>query len=126
MISCSSSSSCSCHTDNESTYGMIFRVSNNRSICNGYLANKMISKRYRNNCNPENSESTENAGKTKTVYAEKNRYHISIVQLAEFSDIAWGKKKGFDLRNSSVVSLSGGNSVSYLITLVDNKVPMDT
>ena len=72
------------------------------------------------------SASTASAGKTKSVYVKKNRYPISIVQLAEVLEIAWRNKTGFDLLTSSVASLSGGYSVSYLITLVDNEAPIGT
>ena len=50
----------------------------------------------------------------------------TIVQLAQFFEIVWKNKSGFDLLTSSLVSLSGGHSVSYLITLVSNEVPVDT
>ena len=73
---------------------------------------------------PSNSVSA--AGKLKTVYVGKNQYPISIIQLAEFLEIAWKKKAGFGLKNSSVGSLSGGHSVSDLITFVDDEVPMYT
>ena len=70
--------------------------------------------------------SASNAGKLKTVYVGKNQYPISIIQLSEISEIAWKKKAGFGLLNSSVASLSGGHSVSYFTTVVENEVPMDT
>ena len=73
---------------------------------------------------PSNSVSA--AGKLKTIYVGKNQYPISIIQLAEFLEIAWKKKAGFGLKNSSVGSLSGGHSASDLITPVENEVPVDT
>ena len=66
------------------------------------------------------------SGKLKTVYVGKNRYPISIMQLAEVLEIVWKRKACFDLIAPSVGSLIGGHSMSYLITLVDNYVPIDT
>ena len=65
------------------------------------------------------SYSVSTAGKLKTVYVGKNQYPISIIQLAEFLEIAWKKKAGFSLLTYLVCYLSGGHSVSYLITIVD-------
>ena len=76
--------------------------------------------------NRVDSAITADAGKPKTVYASKNQFPIYIVQLAEVLEIAWRKKAGFDMLASSVGYLSSGHSMSDLITLVDNKVPMDT
>ena len=46
--------------------------------------------------------------------------------MAKVSGIAWRKKAGFDMLTSSVIYLSGGHSVSDLITLMDNKFPKYT
>ena len=78
------------------------------------------------NCHGNLVNSASTAGKLKTVYVGKNQYPISIIQVSEISEIAWKKKSVFDLLTSSVASLRGNHSVSDLVTLVENKVPMDT
>ena len=50
----------------------------------------------------------------------------SFLLLDKCSDIAWRKKSDFDLLTSSMSSLSSGHSMSDLIKLVGNKVPMNT
>ena len=69
---------------------------------------------------------TAGAGKPKKVYVRKNKYPIYIVQLAKVMEIAWRKKAGFSLLNYLAGYIISGYNVSYLITLMDNKVPMDT
>ena len=95
---------------------MIAFTSGNRSSCHSYLENSVSCNRDRSHGDPANNASV--GGKPKSVDIGNNRYPISIIWLDEVLDISWRKK--------SVGSLSGGHSVSYLITLVDNKVPMDT
>ena len=73
---------------------------------------------------PTDSARTAGAEKPKTAYVGKNRYSISIVQLAKVSEIVCRKKAGSDFLTSSVSSISGGHNVSDLITLVDKEVPI--
>ena len=94
-------------------------ISNRRSY-HGYLTNNESS----SHGDPVNSAIA--TRKPKTVYIGKNRYPIYIIQLAEVLEIAWRKKSGFVLITYSVDPLRGGHSVSDLITIMDNEVPMDT
>ena len=115
-------SSVGCHndpTDINSTYGMISQTSGQRSSRHSYLADNFICNRNSRRVNPNNSASIYGAGKTKTVYVGKNQCPVSIVQLAKVSDITWREKAGFDLISSLLGSLSGGQSVSDLIKIVD-------
>ena len=97
-----------------------------RNSRHGYsVDNKSGDTRSRHN-KPTYGIITGSAVKLKTVYVGKNQYPISIVQLDEVSDIAWRKKSGFKFLTYPVGSLSGSHNVSDLITLVDNKLPMDT
>ena len=98
----------------------ISHASGNMISHHSYLTNNVIS----SHSGPENNAST--AVNPKTVYVGKNWYPISIIQLAEVSDIAWMKKSGFDILTSSVGPLSDRNSVSDFIIITDNKIPTDT
>ena len=113
MISRSKGRSGGLHGDpaSASTDGMITCSSGSMSSHHGYLANNLISSLG----DPVNR-------KPKKIYAGENRYPIYIIQLDEVQEIAWKKKSGFDLLTFSVGPLSGGHSVSYLITLVENQV----
>ena len=75
---------------------------------------------------PADTTSTAGVGKPKTVSFRNNRYPISIVYLEKVLDIAWRKKAVFNLIASSVGPLSGSHSLTHLIMLVDNRVPMNT
>ena len=115
-------SSVGCHddpTDIDRTYGMISQTSGHRSSRHSYLADNLICNRNSRRVNPNDSASIYGAGKPKTVYVGKNQCPVYIVQLAEVSDITWRKKAGFDLISSLLGSLSGGQSVSDLIKIVD-------
>ena len=46
--------------------------------------------------------------------------------MVKVLEIAWRNKAGFGLLTPLVGSLRGGHIVSYLITLVDKKIPIDT
>ena len=122
MISCSSGISGGHHGDSEraSTDGIIACTSRNRRSHHGYLTNNV---RYSHG-DPVNSAST--SGQLKTVYVGKNQYTVSTIKLAEISDLSWNKKAGFNMLTSSVVSLNGGHSVSYLIMVLENEVLIDT
>ena len=67
--------------DNLRTDGMIDRTSGNRSSHHGYLVNKSSS----GHSKPTKSAST--SVKCKTVYLEKNQYHIYTIRLAEVLEI---------------------------------------
>ena len=122
IISCSRGISGGCHGVplSVSTNGMIACASGNRSIHHSYFTINVSS----SHGDPTNSASA--VIKLKTVYVGKTQYPISVIQLAEVLEISWKKKSGFDLLATSVGYLSGVHSVSYLIMLVDNKVPMYT
>ena len=114
--------------------GMLARGSSNRRICHddpvdntstgaGMVAREIINRSSRHGEPTDNERS--GAGTPKTVYVGKNQYTISIVQLYEVSEIAWGKKAGFNLLTSLISSLSGGHNISDFITLVENEVTID-
>ena len=98
-------------------------MSNPNTRVAGILDRSSISS---DNCHNDLTNSAITSGKLNTFNVGKNQYHISAIQLSEISEITCKKKSGSDLLTSSVAYLSGGHIVSYLITLVENEVPMDT
>ena len=79
-----------------------------------------------NGNNRENEASSSGVGRPRTVYVGKYQYPVSLVQLAQVSDVARKKKAGFDLLMPTVRSLLGSHNVSDLINPVDGEIPIYT
>ena len=60
------------------------------------------------------------------MYVGRDQYPVSLIQLAQVSDVAWKNKAGFYILSSTVNYLMGSHNVSALINLLDGEVPMDT
>ena len=81
----------------------------------------------RNQSNHSNSSSVSNLSGMKTVLVGKDQQPVTIMQMAPVNESVWRKAASFDiLRNTAHSPLLETHSIADVISLVSNKLPIDT